>query len=182
MASCPLVLRELPRGPVPYVAPSLCVLQNFPLPCVVFCKELLSRGKHRVPFFFSGLVAMLGVLSSLSQVLPRSTTLARACPEQVPSRMHGPWRWGGLNGPFEALRPQRFVPVSRLKSCSDCVEAQAGLCGQESFPPLWGMEPHGREFLRGHRGQVPSLRGLLNSSPDRQTPIRLCCLSCPCSP
>ena len=81
MASCPLVLRELPRGPVPYVAPSLCVLQNFPLPCVVFCKELLSRGKHRVPFFFSGLVAMLGVLSSLSQVLPRSTTLARACPE-----------------------------------------------------------------------------------------------------
>lgn len=111
--------------------------------------------------------------------------LARACPEQVPSRMHGPWRWGGLNGPFEALRPQSFVPVSRLKSCSDCVEAQAGLCGQGSFPPLWRMEPHGREFLRDHRGQVPSLRGLLNSYPDRRTPIGFCCLcslSCRCSP
>lgn len=167
---------------------------EFSLPCAVFCKQLLSRGKHRTPFPFSGPVAMLGVLSPLSWILPECELfgvtevcciglLARACAEQVPSRRQGPWSWGELNGPLEALRPQSFVPVSHLKSCRDFVWKLRQVCvARELFQPLWRTEPHGREFSRGHLGQVASLRGLLSSHLDHQIPIPLCCLSCPCSP
>lgn len=135
VASYPLVLRELPHGPVPYVAPSLYVLGAFPSLVLFSAKSFY--GETQGSFLLLWSCSHIG-MSSLSQVLPRSTTLA-SWPELAQSRCQvgcmGLGGGGGLNGPFEALRPQRFVPVSRL-SCSDCVELQAGLCGQGSFPPL----------------------------------------------
>lgn len=110
VASCPWILRE-----VSLCSCSLCgsfavsAARFFP-PLCRFLQIASIKGKAQV----SGLVVILGVLSPLSWSLPECKLfrvtevhciclLARACTEQGLNRMQGPWRWGGLNGLFEAL-------------------------------------------------------------------------------